>query len=125
MIRWLSPSFVMLMHRELTREHGGPQGIRDLGVLESAVARPKNLHAYEKVQDLHRLAAAYGYGISRNHPFVDGNKRVSLMVMYVFLKMNGIELAASEEDAYVTIRDLASGDLSEEALEDWLQQNSR
>ena len=124
MIRWLSPPFVMLIHRELTREHGGPQGVRDPGLLESALARPRNLHAYEKVNDPHRLAAAYGYGISRNHPFIDGNKRVSLMVMYVFLKLNGVGLTASEEDAFVTIRDLAAGELSEEALADWLRRNS-
>ncbi len=124
MIRWLSRALVTFIHGQLVEEHGGPRGIRDPGLLESALARPRNLHAYETVEDVLRLAAAYGFGIARNHPFIDGNKRVALMAMYVFLKTNGVVMTAQEEDAVATMRELASGELTEEGLFAWLARNT-
>ncbi len=124
MIRWLSSRQLVAIHHALIREHGGPRGIRDSGLLESALARPRNLHAYDGETDPCRLATAYGWGICRDHPFVDGNKRVALMTMYVFLKLNGLELTASEADAVVTMLELAAGNLSEHDLAQWLKENS-
>lgn len=123
MIHWLTPVQVTAIHHQLISDHGGPEGIRDHGLLESALARPRNLHAYEKA-DLYHVAAAYGFGICSNHPFVDGNKRTSLMTIYTFLGINGFELVATEEDAVYTIMQLAQGDLSEEDLAIWIKKNT-
>jgi len=104
---------------------GGSTGIRDQGLLESAVARPKNMWAYaESTPTLTRLAAAYAFGISSHHPFVDGNKRTALLVSFAFLDANGVEVTASQEDAYLTILGLAAGEISEEQLAVWLEQNT-
>ncbi|TFH31335.1 MAG: type II toxin-antitoxin system death-on-curing family toxin [Deltaproteobacteria bacterium] len=112
------------MHAELVAEHGGRAGILDGGLLSSAVARPRNRRAYGASTTLFDLAAAYGKGIVKNHPFVDGNKRVALMVMYVFLEINGYRLAAPEVDAAdVTLR-LAAGEVDEKELSGWLKANS-
>ena len=124
MIRWLSARLVSIFHHELVVEHGGSKGIRDVGLLESAVARPRNLHAYEDA-DLCRLAAAFGFAIARDHPFVDGNKLTALIAMYVLLKINGVHLTASEEDAVHTILQLAAGKLTEKQLAEWIKQNSQ
>ena len=101
--------------------HGGMPGLRDQNQLESALARPKQRFAYEPTADLAALAAAYGYGLARNHPYNDGNKRVAFVVMAVFLGLNGLEFTASEADAVTTIVALASGDLDEETLADWIR----
>jgi death on curing protein len=101
--------------------HGGMPGLRDENQLESALARPKQRFAYEPTADLAALAAAYGYGLARNHPYNDGNKRVAFVVMAVFLGLNGLEFTASEADAVTTIVALASGDLDEETLADWIR----
>ncbi|HIJ64631.1 MAG TPA: type II toxin-antitoxin system death-on-curing family toxin [Candidatus Hydrogenedentes bacterium] len=122
MIAWLSAEFVAVMHDELIAEHGGPSGIRDAGLLASAVARPRNPRAYEKA-GLYRMAAAYGFGIAINHPFVDGNKRTALMAMYVFLRLNGLTLTAPGEETVHTMLRLADGDLTVDQLAAWLREN--
>ncbi|MDZ4861302.1 MAG: type II toxin-antitoxin system death-on-curing family toxin [Candidatus Hydrogenedentes bacterium] len=124
MIHWLSVTAVRSIHFEVVREHGGNPGLRDEYLLLSAVGRPKNLAVYSHA-DIFRLAAAYAYGICGNHPFIDGNKRTSLMTAYVFLRMNGYKLVASEEEAAATFLDLAAGTLSEARLANWLRRNAK
>lgn len=111
------------MHEEQLREHGGGYGIRDEGLMESALARPVQLFHYGNSPDMLTLAAAYGFGIAKNHPFVDGNKRTAFQCMYVFLLINGIEITATEVDTVVTILALADGSLSEAELAKWLKVN--
>ncbi len=118
---WISLAVVLAVHEEQLAEHGGGSGVRDSGLLESALARPQQLAAYGE-PDLADLAAAYGYGIVRNHPFVDGNKRTGAVVMELFLALHGVELACSDAELVETILALASGDLSQEALATWLRQ---
>jgi len=101
--------------------HGGMPGLRDENQLESALVRPKQRFAYEPTADLAALAAAYGYGLARNHPYHDGNKRVAFVVMAVFLGLNGLDFTASEAGAVTTIVALASGDLDEETLVHWIR----
>ena len=101
--------------------HGGMPGLRDDTSLESALARPRQLLAYAPDADLPALAAAYGYGPARNHPYNDGNKRVAFVVMAVFLGLNGLELTASEAEVVTTMIALASGELDEETLTDWIR----
>lgn len=106
--------------------HGGSTGIRDQGLLESALARPKNIWAYaEASPSLPRLAAAYAFGISSNHPFLDGNKRTALVVSFAFLDVNGLEVTASQEDAFLTILGLAAGEISEGQLATWFERNTK
>jgi len=106
-------------------EHGGPPGIRDLGMLESALARPKNLYAYSETEpSLHRMAAAYAFGITANHPFVDGNKRTALIASITFLKLNGLQVTAEKADRYLTFYGLAAGTVSEEELAAWFARNT-
>ncbi|MBI3118631.1 MAG: type II toxin-antitoxin system death-on-curing family toxin [Candidatus Hydrogenedentes bacterium] len=124
MIRWLRPRDVRYMHQQLILKFGGLDGLWDAGLLESALARPQQLHAYKQEDDLCRHAGAYGYGLRRNHPFLDGNKRVALMVMYTFLQVNGLQLHAPEVDAFMTLTRLASGSMSETELVKWLRRNS-
>ncbi len=123
---WMDALDAVIMHdRELTM-HGGSAGIRDHGLLESALARPKNHWAYaESTPSLAALAAAYAVGISSNHPFVDGNKRTALVVSFAFLDVNGLEVTASQEDAYLTILGLAAGEVSEEELAAWFGRNTQ
>lgn len=113
---------VLAIHQEQISEHGGQPGLRDEGLLESALARPVNKAAY-KAAEAWDLAAAYGYGMSRNHPFMDGNKRTSFVVMELFLMLNGYRLTADDADCVVTAMALSDGSLSEEALADWLRGN--
>lgn len=120
--QWLSADLIIAFHDEQLREFGGPAGIRDEGALESALGRARNRWAYEG-GDLSRLAAAYGFGIARNHPFVDGNKRADLLAIITFLGLNDIEFAASEAEAVVMIRDLAAGIIDEEVLSRWIADN--
>lgn len=124
-MKWLRIDAVLAMHKRQIAEHGGSDGVRDMGLLESALARPQNLHAYEPDSDMAALAAALGFGIAKNHPFVDGNKRTALVAMRTFLVLNGVTLAASREEKYLTILTLASGDLSEGALAQWLRDHVR
>jgi death on curing protein len=120
--RWVRLDAALEMHEEQLAQHGGPGGIRDLGLLESALARPKNLFAYSETQpSICRLAAAYAKGIVANHPFVDGNKRAALVVSFTFLALNGLKLAASKEDRVLTFWALAAGELSEDQLAEWFE----
>lgn len=122
--KWLSKELVIAMHRELLRQYGGLYGIRDEKLLESALAKPQQKFAYEEAPSLFDLAASLGYGIAKNHPFTDGNKRIAFAAMGVFLEINGFEVTATEVDAVITILALADGSLSEEELVGWLQKNS-
>lgn len=112
------------MHAELIAEHGGRAGIRDAGLLSSALARPRNRQVYGASSSLFDLAAAYGAAIVRNHPFIDGNKRVALMAMYVFLETNGYVLRASEVEAAEVMLGLAARKYDEKSLASWLEANS-
>jgi death-on-curing protein len=105
--------------------HGGSGGVRDAGLLESALARPRNFWAYaESTPSLATLAAAYAFGISSNHPFVDGNKRTALVVSFAFLDVNGLEVTASQEEAFLTILGLAAGEITEAELAVWFAQHT-
>ena len=121
---WLESRDVLYFHRELIAEHGGLPGPADGDRLESAVARPRNLLAYRDDATICDLAASYGYGLARNHCFPDGNKRIALVSIDVFLMVNGYELVAAEADAVVTIRMLAAGEMSEAELSAWIEANT-
>jgi len=121
-MKWLLINAVVAMHQRQIAEHGGSDGVRDLGLLESALARPENIAAYEPEADIARLAAAYTFGIAKNHPFIDGNKRTALVAMRTFLRLNGFNLNATPTDKYLTIISLAEGSLSEEELAKWLRE---
>jgi len=121
---WIDLEVVLAIHDEQLAEHGGQAGVRDRGLLESALARPRNQFEYGE-SSLARLAAAYAFGISRNHPFLDGNKRTSLVVAEVLLELNGLELAASDAACVATFLGLAAGDLTEDDLARWVTETSR
>lgn len=121
---WLGVTFVRALHERLIAEHGGHSGVRDDGLLESALARPRHLLAYGE-PDLFDLAAAYAHGLARNHPFIDGNKRIALMTAYVFLHRNGYRLAAPEGEAVIMMVDLAAGRADEKELAEWLRRNAK
>ncbi len=122
---WMDTADAVIAHDLELAAHGGSAGIRDSGLLESALARPRNLLAYaDSAPSLTALAAAYAFGISSNHPFVDGNKRAALLVSFAFLEVNGIEVIASQEDAFMTILGLAAGEISEEKLAQWFEGNT-
>ena len=122
MIEWIDKDVTLAFHNLQIAEHGGAEGVRDNGLLESALAGPRNRHAYEPAADLASLAAAYAFGIIKNHPFVDGNKRTGYVVMESFINLNGSELRADPADKYVTIIALADGSLSEDDLARWLRE---
>jgi death-on-curing protein len=125
MLYWLTLREVTPIHDLQIARHGGASGMRDLGLLESALARAQNIAAYaEEPPSLATLAAAYGAGIVRNHPFVDGNKRTGLIAAFVFIERNGFQVTASQEEAYFAFYDLAAGKLSEDALAQWLEANT-
>jgi death-on-curing protein len=115
---------VAMIHSAQIQEHGGSLGVRDEALIESALARPQNKWQYEPDADLFRLAAAYAYGLTKNHGFIDGNKRVGFMATYVFLGLNGFDIDAEEPDVVLTMLDLASGSLSEEQFAQWLRAHS-
>jgi len=121
---WIREDVVLAIHRRQLAEHGGGEGVRDLGLLDSALARPKNLVAYSDSQDgpdLATLAASYAWGLARNHPFVDGNKRTAYVVCRTFILLNGRDLEASPEEKYLTFLRLAKGRTSEEELASWIR----
>lgn len=118
--RWLSEQVALALHDRQLAEHGGPSGLRDAGGLTSALARPVNRWAYGE-DDLCALGAAFAFGIARNHPFVDGNKRTAWVMARLFLRKNGIRLAVDEREAIATVLALAAGQLSEDALADWFR----
>lgn len=117
---WVALAVAEAAHAEQLAEHGGGEGVRDAGLLASAMARPQNLAAYGEV-DVAMLAASYAFGIARNHPFVDGNKRTAAVVCETFLALNGHGLSASDAELVVAFVALAAGDLSEDELADWLR----
>ncbi|MDM0040017.1 type II toxin-antitoxin system death-on-curing family toxin [Variovorax sp. J22G21] len=117
---WLDPAVVRATHDEQLAEHGGPTGVRDPNLLVSALARPQQLANYGE-PDVADLAAAYGFGIARNHPFVDGNKRTAFVALELFLWLNGHELTATDVECVVTVLDLAAGNLEEAVLANWIR----
>jgi death on curing protein len=121
-IIWIEEAIVLAVHEEQLAEHGGAVGIRDLGLLQSALARPQHLVAYGK-PDVAVLAAAYGYGIARNRPFMDGNKRTAFTVTELFLTLNGYELLADDPSCVVTVLRVAEGSLAEAEFADWIRAN--
>ncbi len=119
---WLNRQIIIAIHDEQLAIHGGASGLRDEGMLESALDRPKNKWSYENAE-LPELAAAYAFAIAGNHPFIDGNKRTSLLALYTFLGVNGIDFNVPEADAAAMILSLAAGEVSEESLTRWIRDN--
>jgi death-on-curing protein len=125
-VLWIDKHQTLTIHSEQLAEHGGSAGLRDEGLLESALARPHNLAAYAELPpSLAQFAASYGFGIARNHPFVDGNKRTALVVTLTFLLINGLVITAPKEERYFIFYDLAAGKLSEDGLAQWLEENTQ
>ena len=122
--RWISKQALLLLHAESLAEHGGGQGLRDEGLLDSALARPQNLAAYGN-PDHAALAASYGLGLAKNHAFVDGNKRAALLATGLFLYLNGWRLTASQADTTLAMLSLAAGELSEDDFAAWLRQHAK
>jgi death-on-curing protein len=122
--RWVDRHALELLHDESLAEHGGGTGLRDEGLLESALARPRNLVAHG-TPDIADLAAAYGAGLVRSHPFVDGNKRAGFLAVGLFLALNGYRLAATQADATLTVLALAAGNLDERAFADWIRRRAQ
>ena len=121
---WLDIAVIYAVHDEQLAEHGGSAGVRDRGLLESALARPQNLTAYGQ-PDAVDLAAAYGFGIARNHPFIDGNKRTAFVAVELFLELNGYELTATDADCVLTMLALAAGEIDESTFARWIRSNSK
>lgn len=119
---WVQPALALAAHQEQLRDHGGPQGIRDANLLESALARPQNLASYGE-PDAAALAASYAFGIARNHPFVDGNKRTAAVISETFLNINGYSLGASDPELVAAIETLAAGELPEDDLAAWFREH--
>lgn len=122
---WLTRLVVDTIHIEQLREHGGLAGIRDENALESALSRPKNKRVYGQERNLAAFAAAYGFGLVTNHPYVDGNKRVGFLAMLTFLGLNGSDFTATDAEVVTTILQLAAGQVSEEELTRWIQRYTR
>ena len=120
---WLDSQVMLAVHEEQLVEHGGASGVRDQGLFESAMNRPLNL-AIDETPDFAALAASYGYGLARNHPFVDGNKRTAFVAVELFLALNGWALVANDAQCVLTMLALASGDLTEAEFADWLRQHT-
>jgi len=121
---WVLSEVVLLVHKMLLSEHGGALGIRDKALLDSALNRPRQLYSYDSNASIFDLAAAYCYGLSRNHPFIDGNKRIALTIAALFLEINGYSLNASEPEAVLIIQKLAAGQIQEKDLSDWFKNSS-
>lgn len=121
---WILPEVVTMIHEEQIAEHGGGSGVRDTGLLQSALARPENKALYDAEATVFDLAASYAYGLAKNHPFVDGNKRSALVVSETFLYINGWELEATDVECILMFQNLAAGNVSEDDLADWFQEHS-
>lgn len=119
---WVTLQTVHAMHKRQIAEHGGIEGVRDEGLLISALARPENLYAYGENVDPSALAASYAFGIAKNHPFLDGNKRTALVVAITFLNLNGFDFDAPKPETYTTFLGLAEGSVSEEELASWFRE---
>lgn len=122
-IVWILDEIVLAVHDEQLAEHGGLPGIRDLGAVQSALARPRNLASYEECDDIAQRAAAYAYEIARNHGFADGNKRTALVIADLFLMLNGYELTSLPAENVLTILAVADGSMPEEELVAWVRSN--
>lgn len=122
--RWIDKRALLMLHDESLVDHGGAPGLRDEGLLDSALARPLNLLAYGD-PDFADLAATYGVGLAKNHPFVDGNKRAAFLSVGLFLMLNGYRLAAGQAEATVAMLDVAAGELDEAAFASWIRANSK
>lgn len=120
---WVTVDDALLYHEQLIATFGGADGVRDAGLLESALSRPQNIFAYES-QDMFVLASAYAHGIAKNHPFVDGNKRMAFVVTRMFLGMNQLMFDPPEVDAVVMVEGLASGEVTQELFADWVRKHS-
>lgn len=119
---WLNRAVIIAIHEVQLAEHGGGTGVRDPGLLDSALGKPQQLNNYgEPPRDAAALAASYGYGISRNHPFIDGNKRTGYVSAELFLRLNGWRLTADDASCVVTMLAVAAGDITEEAFAAWLR----
>lgn len=126
MITWISRALALAIHERQLAEHGGGAGIRDEALLESALARPQQLHAYgDPAPDLAELAASLAYALAKNHPFVDGNKRTAHACYRVFLLLNDVELEASQEHKYVQTLGLAAGEIPEAEFSAWIRKHAR
>ena len=121
--RWVNRQALLLLHAESLAEHGGAAGFRDAGLLDSALVRAQNLANYA-TPDYAQLAAAYGFGLAKNHAFVDGNKRAAFLATGLFLALNGYRLTATQADATLTVLALASGEIDEPAFANWLRERS-
>ena len=121
--RWIDKRLLLLLHDESLALHGGASGLRDEGLLDSALARPLNLVAYGD-PGLVELAAAYGTGLAKNHPFVDGNKRTAFLAVGLFLRLNGHRLTASQPDATLTVLRLAASEITDPDFADWLRRHT-
>ncbi len=121
---WLSRQLILAVHDEQLAEHGGAMGVRDEGLLESALARPLNRAGYGE-PDIAELAALYAIAIARNHPFIDGNKRTAYVALETFVLLNGCRFPVSDADAVVTTLALASGELTDDEFTDWVRSNVR
>ena len=119
-LRWLTAEAAIAIHEELIARYGGVGGVRSAALLESAIARPRHLAAYGRKVTVARLAAAYGWGLLRKHPFIDGNKRIALAAMIVFLDLNGWELRCSEAEETAMVLRAAAGEVGERAWSEWL-----
>ena len=125
--RWVSKQALVLLHGESLATHGGREGMRDEGLLESALMRPQNIMGYadaDNPPDVAALAASYGVGLAKNHPFVDGNKRAAFLAVGLFLYLNGLRLQANQTDATLTMLAVAAGDITEEAFAAWLRDHT-
>lgn len=122
--RWISKKALLLLHEESLATFGGATGLRDEGLLDSALARPQNKHVYNADSTMADLAASYAFGLAKNHAFVDGNKRAAFLSIGMFLAINGLKLVASQVDAIQTILAVAAGELDEQGLSVWIHNNS-
>ena len=122
---WIDERDVLAIHDRLLALHGGATGVRDRGLLQSALARPRQHHSYAKTSDVVEMAALYTAGIVRNHPFIDGNKRTGFVIGVLFLELHGFDFTASEADATQAVMALASGTLDEAAFTAWLRENAK
>ena len=121
---WVLPEVVYAVHQMLVAEHGGLSGVRDQALLDSALARPRQKASYENDASIFELAAAYSYGLARNHPFLDGNKRIALAIAAIFLELNGYTLDVHEAEAVIVYQKLAAGEIEERALAEWIRDSS-
>jgi death on curing protein len=122
---WIKERDALAIHDRVLADHGGATGLRDRGLLESALARARQQHAYTNISDVAEMAALYTAGIVRNHPFVDGNKRTGFVIGVLFLELNGFDFKASEEDATHAVMGLAAGTLDEAGYSAWLRENTK